>query len=251
MKICMYRRPTPMGVIERMGIITNDFLMIDPNLVMQAHYEKENFYDPKLRALRHCPPTLSEWLKQADHPIESLKGMVDMYQRLAKMGDLKTKTGGDIAFDMRDAKDVSMGVPLDCISSYRDFFTHEKHVKTGFEKRKEPIPPAWYEIPAYYKGATTGFIATNDMIPWPSYTQELDYELELGVVIARDGKNIKAADAHKYIFGYTILNDISARDIQRKEMSIRLGPAKGKDFCSIMGPVIVTADEFNGKDPDL
>jgi 2-keto-4-pentenoate hydratase/2-oxohepta-3-ene-1,7-dioic acid hydratase in catechol pathway len=89
------------------------------------------------------------------------------------------------------------------------------------------------------------------MIPWPYYSQQLDYELELGVVIGRDGKDVKASDIKKHIFGFTILNDISARDIQRKEMSIRLGPAKGKDWCSVMGPVIVTFDEFNYQEPDL
>ena len=71
------------------------------------------------------------------------------------------------------------------------------------------------------------------------------------MVIGRDGYNVKAEDAYKHIFGFTILNDISARDIQKKEMQIRLGPAKGKDFCSIIGPVIVTADEFTSTEPNL
>ena len=113
------------------------------------------------------------------------------------------------------------------------------------------MPAAWYEMPAYYKGPTTGFIGNDEIIPWPSYTDKLDYELELGAVIAKDGKNIKAKDAYKHIFGFTIFNDISARDIQKKEMSIRLGPAKGKDFCSVIGPVITTMDEFNFTEPDL
>jgi len=249
MKICMYRRQTPMGRIERLGIM-QESLIIDPNLVMESWYEKQGYYQPSLRALRHCPTSLSDFLIGSDHPIESLKTILIIYEKLAREGILKTKNGGGIAFDLKDDSQVTLGVPLDKIASYRDFFSHEKHVKKGFEKRNEPIPPAWYEIPAYYKGATTGFIATEDMIPWPSYTKELDYELELGLVIGRDGKNIKAKDVNQYIFGYTILNDISARDIQRKEMSIRLGPAKGKDFCSIMGPVIVTADEFDS-DPNL
>ena len=150
-----------------------------------------------------------------------------------------------------DAIDTKLDVPLDEINMYRDFYAHEKHVKKGFEKRNEAVPEAWYEIPAYYKGGNTGFIGTDEIIPWPYYSQQLDYELELGVVIGRDGKNVKAKDIKKHIFGFTILNDISARDIQRKEMSIRLGPAKGKDWCSVMGPVIVTFDEFNYEEPNL
>ena len=71
------------------------------------------------------------------------------------------------------------------------------------------------------------------------------------MVVGLDGYNIKEKDAHKHIFGFTILNDVSARDIQRKEMTVRLGPAKAKDFCSVIGPVIVTADEFDSVEPDL
>ena len=85
----------------------------------------------------------------------------------------------------------------------------------------------------------------------PIYTDKLDYELETAVVMAKPGKNIHESNAKDFIFGYTILNDISARDIQKKEMAIRLCPAKGKDFCSILGPVIVTADEFENEEPNL
>jgi 2-keto-4-pentenoate hydratase/2-oxohepta-3-ene-1,7-dioic acid hydratase in catechol pathway len=140
---------------------------------------------------------------------------------------------------------------MDKINCYRDFFIHEKHVSKGFEKRNEKIPEAWYQIPVYYKGATSNFIGHEEEIMWPSYTQVLDYELELGIVIGKDGFNIQKNEAMTHIFGLTILNDISARDIQRKEMSVRLGPSKGKDFCTVIGPWIVTMDEFNWKMPDL
>jgi 2-keto-4-pentenoate hydratase/2-oxohepta-3-ene-1,7-dioic acid hydratase in catechol pathway len=251
MRICTYARSSHLGFQKRLGILTNDTLVIDPNLVLTAFYEKEGFYHPEAKANYKIPASLSSFLKISDAPLQELQNAIGLYFKLNQEGILKTKSGADLAFDMKDFRDTKLCAPLDEIATYRDFFIHEKHVQTGFAKRNEPVPEAWYEMPVYYKGATTGFIGHDDIIPWPSFSQKIDYELELGVVIGRDGKNIKAQDAYKHIFGFTILNDISARDIQKKEMTVRLGPAKGKDWCSIMGPVIVTADEFNFKDPDL
>lgn len=252
MKVCIFKRPTPFGWQKRLGVFLDEKTIIDVNLVWQAKYEREGYYDPASRADLFAPPSLAQYLRvHQEQAIERLKQTVEMQQTFARDGLLKTKNDGDLAFHLHDAKNVKFDAPLDEINMYRDFYAHEKHVKKGFEKRGEAIPPAWYEIPAYYKGGNAGFIGQDEMIPWPSYSDQLDYELELGVVIGRDGKNLKAKDIKKHIFGFTILNDISARDIQRKEMSIRLGPAKGKDWCSIMGPVIVTFDEFNYEEPDL
>lgn len=251
MKICTYTRQSSVGMVKRLGILANESLIVDPNFVLQAMYEKEGYYNAVSRAEHKIPTSLAKFLKHSDEPIKELQTAVGLYFKLAQSGDLKTQTGADIAFDLKDTKNVGMDAPLDEIGLYRDFFVHEKHVKTGFAKRQEEIPAPWFEMPVYYKGATTGFIGHEATIPWPSFSQQIDYELELGVVIGRDGKNIKAKDAYKHIFGFTILNDVSARDIQRKEMQVRLGPAKGKDWCSVIGPVIVTADEFGMKDPDL
>jgi 2-keto-4-pentenoate hydratase/2-oxohepta-3-ene-1,7-dioic acid hydratase in catechol pathway len=250
MRLCTYSRRSYLGHQKRFGVISNE-LIIDPNFVMQAFYEREGYYSAQDRAAVKAPPQLSRFLDSSDSPINEIQQIVGLYFQLAQAGMLKTKDGAELAFSPKDDKTTRLHAPLDRIASYRDFFVHEKHVSKGFEKRKEPVPEAWFEMPVFYKGATTGFIGHEDTIPWPSFSQQLDYELELGLVMGRDGKNIKAKDAYKHILGFTILNDVSARDIQRKEMSVRLGPAKGKDWCSVMGPVIVTADEFGFKDPDL
>lgn len=250
MKICTYLRNTSLGTVKRLGIIDGT-LIIDPNFILQAYYENQGYYNPKSRAHTNLPPSLSSYLKTEDSPLATLQEITERHKEMARKGQLKTLDGACLAFDMKDEKETRLACPVDEIASYRDFFVHEKHVKTGFEKRGEAIPQSWYDMPIYYKGSTTGFIGDGDTIPWPSFSQQLDYELELAVVMGRDGKNIKAADAYQYILGFTILNDVSARDIQKKEMMGRLGPAKGKDWCSVLGPVIVTADEFNFNDPDL
>jgi 2-keto-4-pentenoate hydratase/2-oxohepta-3-ene-1,7-dioic acid hydratase in catechol pathway len=246
MKVCTYKRSTPFGEMKRLGLFFDEKTLIDVNLLWQTEFAKNGFYDPEKRAEMFAPKSLAQFLRvHQDASISMLQESLELYKKLAKAGITET------AFHVHDVKDMKYSAPLDEIAMYRDFYAHEKHVKKGFEKRNEAVPEAWYEIPAYYKGGNTGFIGQDEIIPWPYYSQQLDYELELGVVIGRDGKNVKAKDIKKHIFGFTILNDISARDIQRKEMSIRLGPAKGKDWCSVMGPVIVTFDEFNYEEPNL
>lgn len=134
---------------------------------------------------------------------------------------------------------------------YRDCLVFETHLKNSFaaaEKmtgRPFQIPPVWYKQPIYYKGNRLSFVGHGAEVIWPNYAQFLDIELELAIVIGTQGKDISAEAAPAHIFGYTILNDISARDAQMVEMAGQLGPAKGKDFDTgnILGPYILTADE--------
>lgn len=249
MKICTYSTRTPLGKIKRLGILTEKNTIIDPNLCWRLWYKQEGRYNCEERANLKFPTKLSWLLRQSDAPILELQEAMDLYDRLATKGIVQSEDGARLERYL--TADVRLECPMDFIPTYRDFFTHEKHVKVGFSKRNEEVPEAWYEMPVYYKGATTGFIGPEDEILWPSYTDKLDYELELGLVIGREGSNISAKNALSHIFGFTILNDISARDIQKKEMSVRLGPSKGKDFCSVIGPVITTADEFKGVSPHL
>lgn len=251
MKVCTYKKVTSLGEVKRLGVFFNETTIIDVNFIWQKFYERKGYFSAKQNADLFAPSSLSSFLKiYQEDSINKLKETVELFKDFSKEGILKTNDHSPLSFDMQDDTEAKLSCPLDKINVYRDFYIHEKHVKKGFEKRNEPVPSPWYEMPVYYKGATAGFIGNDEIVPWPRYSQKLDYELELGVVISKDGKDIKEKDAYKHIFGYTIFNDISARDIQKKEMQVRLGPAKGKDFCSIMGPVIVTADEL-GEEPNL
>ncbi len=146
--------------------------------------------------------------------------------------------------------DVEQRCPIQPVQ-YRDCLVFEAHLKAGFAQaekisgRKYEIPSIWYEQPIYYKGNRMSFIGDGQNVIWPSYADYLDVELELAIVIGRRGKDITQAEAPGYIWGYTVLNDMSARDAQMLEMPGQLGPAKGKDFDTgnILGPWIVTADE--------
>lgn len=108
------------------------------------------------------------------------------------------------------------------------------------------VPETFYEQPIYYKANRMAVIGTGQDVRWPSYSSVLDFELEFGCYIGRQALDVKKEDALAYIYGYTIFNDITARDAQTAEMGGQLGPAKGKDFdtANVMGPCLVTADEL-------
>lgn len=146
--------------------------------------------------------------------------------------------------------DISFLPPIMPVQ-YRDCLVFEKHLTNCFAQfeaitgNKSEIAPIWYDQPIYYKGNRMSFIGHGTDVQWPGYAEHLDIELELAIVIGKTGKDITKDDAPGHIFGYTILNDVSARDAQMAEMPGQLGPAKGKDFDTgnILGPFILTADE--------
>jgi 2-keto-4-pentenoate hydratase/2-oxohepta-3-ene-1,7-dioic acid hydratase in catechol pathway len=132
----------------------------------------------------------------------------------------------------------------------RDFLTFEGHMRNALGRLGRPIPDEWYTTPAYYKGMPDTVIGPDSEIPWPAYTDRLDHELELACIIGREGQDIQAAQALDHVFGWTIWNDVSARDVQTRELPLGLGPAKAKDWdgSNVLGPCIVTADELDASD---
>jgi 2-keto-4-pentenoate hydratase/2-oxohepta-3-ene-1,7-dioic acid hydratase in catechol pathway len=132
----------------------------------------------------------------------------------------------------------------------RDFLGFEGHLTNAYGKLGREIPPEWYEVPAYYKGLPDTVIGPGDEVPWPAYTDRLDHELELAAVIGATCRDVAREDAAGVVFGYTIWNDYSARDVQRREVPVGLGPGKTKDWdgSNVLGPCIVTPDEFDAGD---
>jgi fumarylacetoacetate (FAA) hydrolase len=133
------------------------------------------------------------------------------------------------------------------IPSFRDFYAFEAHVRNARKRRGLEMVPEWYEAPAFYFSNTASIVGHLAAIRKPDETNELDYELEIAVVIGTEGRDIPVEEADDYIAGFTILNDWSARDIQRREMTVGLGPAKGKDFATSVGPYLVTPDELDDR----
>ena len=131
---------------------------------------------------------------------------------------------------------VRLLAPIPTPPSIRDFFVFEKHVATTRARRGQSVPDFWYAEPVFYFTNPAAVVGPEETIVYPTGTAMLDYELEVAAVIGADQR----------IAGFTVMNDWSARDLQRAETSVGLGPAKGKDFATSLGPVLVTADEFDG-----
>lgn len=142
---------------------------------------------------------------------------------------------------------IHLKTPLLRPNTLRDFYAFERHVATATANRGRKVPEEWYQIPVFYFSNPHAVFGPMDGIRMPKYTLALDFELEVACIIGKEGKDIHPEEANDYIFGYTIFNDWSARDVQKQEMKVGLGPAKGKDFASSFGPYIITADELEDR----
>lgn len=140
--------------------------------------------------------------------------------------------------------EIKLLTPVPDPPTLRDFYAFEQHVATARAKRGLAMLPEWYEIPTFYFSNTSEIYAPDEPVPYPIGCKELDFELEIACVIGRAGKNIPVEEAADYIAGYMIMNDWSARDFQRLDMKLNLGPGKGKDFATSLGPWLVTPDEL-------
>jgi len=171
---------------------------------------------------------------------------------------LRAIAGGD-PLHLKSAHRQRVAHPLDSVrlispmplpTSLRDFYAFEQHVKAARANRGAEMIPDWYDIPVFYFSNHTAILGPDDPVRRPKASQALDFELEVACVIGQRGKDIPAAEAQRYIFGYMVMNDWSARDVQLKEMKVGLGPAKGKDFATSLGPWLVTPDEIEDKKID-
>ncbi len=134
--------------------------------------------------------------------------------------------------------------PVPHPTSCRDAYAFRQHVASARKNRGADMIPEYDQFPIFYFTNHNSVAGPGDVICMPDHFQKLDFELEVSIVICKTGRNIKASEADEYIGGYMIMNDLSARTLQMDEMKLNLGPAKGKDFATIIGPMLVTPDEL-------
>ena len=139
---------------------------------------------------------------------------------------------------------ITIHAPVSRPGTFRDFYGFEAHVKNARARRGLSVPPEWYEFPAFYYSNPCAFVGHGASVKKPAWTEALDYELEVACVIGVRARDVAPERWRDVIAGLTVLNDWSARDVQRREMAIGLGPAKGKDFATSLGPALVTLDEL-------
>lgn len=140
--------------------------------------------------------------------------------------------------------EVKLLAPLTNPRSFRDYVAFEQHMLNASNSFGHAVSPEWYNIPIFYFTNHQAIYGPEDEIKRPKKETKMDIELEMAVIMGKKGKDITVENADDYIFGYTVFNDWTARAIQRQEMTVPLGPHKGKDFANVIGPCIVTKDEF-------
>lgn len=228
---------TPVGRFTRLTALRGAFL-VDLNMAYTRFLADQKEAQPYRLAQAQLPPTMLEFLEGGTSAMAAARRALDY---AALLGDKAEGPSGEtISYQQQDVRVIA---PLPNPPSLRDFIAFEDHIAATSKRRGQPIPPEWYKMPVYYKGNHRTIIGPEEDLPWPLDTMKLDYELELACVVGSRGRDISERDAAGYIAGYTIMNDFSARDIQFQEMACRLGPAKGKDFATAIGPCLVTPDE--------
>jgi fumarylacetoacetate (FAA) hydrolase len=179
-------------------------------------------------------------------PVTTLDDHLGRGLRVSALGDLVE--GFEVRGDDDDAvmpdADLVFGSPVLAPPSVRDGYGFEGHVRTMWDRRGGEVPEAWYRLAVFYFSNVSEIRGPEDAVWAPRDSEELDYELEVAALIDTPARDLTPDRADEAIGGYTIFNDWSARDLQRDETSVRLGPAKGKDFASSFGPWLVTPDEL-------
>jgi len=184
------------------------------------------------------------------HP--DLPGNMNMFLQYWEESYPVAKTGEEMIKLGRISKE--RGIPYDAAyllapvpfpTTCRDGYAFRQHVESARRNRKAPMIPEFDQYPIFYFTNHTSIQGPGDIVCMPDHFEQLDFELEAAIVICKAGRNIKAENADQYIGGLMIMNDMSARRLQMEEMLLNLGPAKGKDFSTVIGPWLVTLDELD------
>jgi len=179
------------------------------------------------------------------HGVRSATRLVDL---LGDDGERLARAGEEALADPLDVlAEAELLAPIPVPTSVRDFYAYETHVKTYKEANGQDMDPDWYELPVFYFQNPAAIRAAHEEIPMPPGCVKFDYELEVAAVIGRAGANLTPEEAEAHIAGYLLLCDWSARDLQSREVRQGMGPVKGKDSATSLGPWLVTPDELDSR----
>jgi 2-keto-4-pentenoate hydratase/2-oxohepta-3-ene-1,7-dioic acid hydratase in catechol pathway len=226
MKLVTYRLTSPLGTVERVGALDGDHV-VDLSAAYAAMLDADASPSNGVLPAQELPATLLELLRREEPGMAAARTALAFARR---NGVARVPLAG-----------VRLAAPLPRPNSIRDFMLVEEHVHLMMGS----VPAEWYERPAYWKANPDAVFGPDDVIRWPDYTEQLDYELELCAVIGKRGRGIAEADALDHVAGFSIFNDWSARDVLMRELQVGIGPGIGKDFATSIGPCMVTPDEID------
>jgi 2-keto-4-pentenoate hydratase/2-oxohepta-3-ene-1,7-dioic acid hydratase in catechol pathway len=182
-----------------------------------------------------------------DEEILALEPGVRLLDLLSDDGERLAQAGERALADPAEVINLDTATvlaPIPRPPSIRDFYAFEQHVKTARQRRGLDMDPDWYELPVFYFSNPAAVVGPHDDVAIPPGTKQLDFELEVAAIVGRAGSDLDPEEAERHIAGFCVMNDWSARDIQRREMKLSMGPVKGKDFATTLGPVMTTPDEL-------
>jgi 2-keto-4-pentenoate hydratase/2-oxohepta-3-ene-1,7-dioic acid hydratase in catechol pathway len=242
MKFVTFEVTTPVGPVERTGLL-RDGTVIDLNAACATYLrEARGVWRWKDLACALVPTDMMKLIENGPVAIETIHRVLEYFD-----GTGSLETGEKRGKLLYNRDEIRLLAPVPRPVSLRDCSAFIRHIMNGPTWRGKEVPQVFFEIPSHYRGSATDVIGHEDPILWPAYSEQLDYELEFAVCIGKYGVNIPPEKVEEYIFGYTIFNDVSARDMQQKEKVLGLGPMKGKSFrnSNVLGPCLVTPDELN------
>lgn len=247
MRLASIAVPGPLGPVPRLVAAASGSgapQLVDLTAAGELWWARAGCGDPVAWAAATFAPELSTFLRGGVRAMEMAGEALEL--AAAEGAGARSPGGAPLFWRPEEVERLPLLRP----PMLRDFYAFEAHVAAGAARRGEPVPEPWYRRAVYYKGSPATILAPGAEVPWPAYTDALDYELEFACLLLAGGRDLDIRQAEAAIAGYAIFCDFSARDIQREEMQVRLGPAKSKDFASGLGPWLVTADEV-GDPADL
>lgn len=240
MKLVSFQVSSPIGSHVRIGAVAPDDRLVDLDTAYRAYLYSQGASAASASRIASAllPNDMVEFIEGGQVAIQAATTAIEW----ARDHD----SGPDGEALVYESTAVELLAPILRAPLLRDFMAFETHLKNVYPKLGRDIPAEWYEMPVYYKGNSASVGGPGADVQMPSYADELDYEFELAMVIGKPGINISRESAMDHVFGFMIYNDFSARAIQSREMSVGLGPAKGKDFhnAHVLGPYLVTLDEL-------
>lgn len=247
MRLVTFRTKTPLGPLTRFGALLDD-RVLDLRIAYLAQLAAQGIDGREAQrvAATTMPEDLEGFIRAGTPGVATAEGAI----QFAKSADPEELRGPGNTPGIHALSEIKLLPPLSKPNSLRDFVAFEDHAQAGAGRRGDPLADVWYERPIYYKGNHRSLVAHDATVATPRFTKELDFELEVACILGISGRDMDEAQAEGAIYGFTILNDWSARDVQRLEMAARLGPAKSKDFATSIGPCLLTVDEV-GPHPSL
>lgn len=246
MKLVTFSVATPLGEISRVGVL-HGAEVVDLAAAYAAQLHRRGVFAAAEMAAATIPSDMVEFLARWPLALDVARDALSF--AIGQPADAASPSGARIRYR---GGEYRLRIPLRP-RRLKDYLVYEEHKKKSMARKGLEMPELWYRMPTYTNRNVCGLADPGEDIAWPSYSNKLDFEFELAVVIGRQGRDIKAADAMDYVAGITIYNDLSARDVQADEGRIGAGAGKSKDFDqgNVLGPCIVTLDEIDPADVSM